>query len=400
MIAKKVYLKMKIKKILSMLMFNLSVIYASNHVSNCPDEAFIVLGEKYPSVGSISFNNDPHHGSGTLIDIQNSPGLENFAHLEGRVVLTAAHLFEDFPDPNALPDTYFSVKAGESIQASVHPHSVYIDSNTQYQVGFSSRDIAILILKDPVTNVKGAIVDIISPYDTLMDKVYASVGFGSTGHILSPYSISDDRKRGSFAYADGLHNMAPKSEFCTIKDDVGNDKRIPSGHTPGSLLDLQCYVDGIFLSTESTLKTYTTPSGIARGGDSGGGVFDDATGNLVAIISYGSSDRVEKTHFIEAPYFEHHKKWFENCIQKAQEEYKGMVAEAQATLTENDFVSFMQDNPRPEIPKPLEKSMFDTLMNDRSSLEQILNSGQSVDSSNVVISFHKDWIFDTLSTVS
>lgn len=375
-------------KILTLLLSSIYSLHASNHVSDCPDRDFVNLGKQYPCVGNVSFEGDPFSASGTLVNTQSSKGLENFSHLNGRIVITAAHIFEEFLEESDTPRAQFRLDNEDVISGTTYIPQEYLNYYREFEYGRNSHDIAILVLDTPITSISGAIVSLNQHYDTLLNQLYCSVGYGMTGHAFSSLEIMDDLKRGSFSYAHPSKNQSVNGIEKIIVSEYGEKKRIPDSRIREAILNLQCHKEG-------TNSFYKKPAGLSSNGDSGGGLFHAETGKLIAVITGGAgpkNDQIE--HFVEEDFWETHKDILLNYIRNAQQEFDDTLREIRQTEGEDAVVDFKLAHARPEIPKIINRAMIDAVIGQKTG---DLNT---VWTENVVIDFHKKWILDTLRTIS
>lgn len=289
---------------LILLIFSPINLFASYHCSDCPDEDFINLGRNYPSVGYFS-SKIGILGSGTLVEL----GSEK---LQGRVVISCAHIFEDL-DGN---ETTFSIEGYPSVRGTPFPHPKYLELIKESEkedklLSPDSYDISLFILDAPILNLSLAQVDLDTPTESLLDSLYVSVGYGLTGHFFGKYLINDSNKRASYAYASPSENeQSDKEVELTICEEGEGGTSIIRKQTitqlKGSTLTLTPYMTGRVLSRfGGSHETFKKPAGIARNGDSGGGSFN-VQGKLIGVISGGAGRDLpveEETLVFKKSYF-------------------------------------------------------------------------------------------------
>ena len=253
-------------------------VHASCHVSDCPDEDFIALGNKFPSVGCFTSVSDGGiFGSGTFVDL-------GIPEIKGRSIITCAHIFHD-PVTGILKDSskkeiMFTLGGEGSFSGVFHTHPLYTRDYTSY-------DIALFILDAPIETISPSEIDLSTNPEDFLNQQFISVGFGITGHVLGKYSIFDLNRRASYSQAHLQDNPQDDVHFiaCVKQYDQVDEKKIT--RHKGSLLNLCPYILGKSVNENNTLETCSKPAGVSSSADSGGGCFSE-DGKLVSIISNGS----------------------------------------------------------------------------------------------------------------
>ena len=120
---------------------------ASCHVSDCSDQDFIELGKKFPAVGCFL-----NCGSGTLVNF-------GIPELNGRTVITCAHLFKDDED------MAFTIGDEGTINGIPLPHPKFTRYFKGVRLTSKSHDIALFILERPVKSITPAEIDLETPYE-------------------------------------------------------------------------------------------------------------------------------------------------------------------------------------------------------------------------------------------
>ena len=379
-----------IKILLSIILCLGSVAQASFHVSDHADKDFVALGQNYPAVGTLSFE-DGAQASGVLVDVTCFG--PDFTHLQGRVVLTAAHSFEDYLESDEpFPLLTFQMEGEEARPATVHMHPIFVDFYKKHGYGQTSYDIAVMILDKPV-NQRGAQLSLDMSFEDMLDHYYVSVGYGLSGHILSENAIMDCQKRASFAYASGFQdNVHLDSTIICFEE--GERKEVPVHSPKGSFLKLYPYVQD-WLS-EKPIISQDKVTGVAGSGDSGGGVFDE-NGFLVGVTSSsgcaGSSvhwfiehDVYEKSPRIQESFYEKHAFYKEEC-----DRLKNQPEELAMFLRHNTDLQSLSVFQKEDNIEHLFKSTKDIR-----SLDDVWSS---LSSDATIIAFHTDWILETLHQI-
>lgn len=370
-------------------------VQASCHVSDCPDEDFIALGNKFPSVGCFTSVSDGGiFGSGTVVDL-------GIPELKGRSILTCAHIFHD-PETGVLKDSskkdiLFTLGSEGSFRGIFHTHPLYTRDNHSY-------DIALFILDAPIETICSSEIDLNTNPEDFLNQQFISVGFGVTGHVLGKYSIFDLNRRASYSQAHLQDNPQDDVHFivCMKQYDQFEEKKIT--RHKGSVLSLCPYIFGKYVNENNTLETCNKPAGVSGPADSGGGCFSE-DGKLVSIISNGSdfitalgdSPPRDRETVLEQVYFDKYQNELEKMFQMQQELYEKMLSEIKQTHPEMlpDFLLF---NPLPpQMPKIIQLEEINNLLKPFYGLD-LFNSHDpnklnlSVSHETVLLSFHKEWL--------
>ncbi|HCI48961.1 MAG: hypothetical protein A2977_01180 [Alphaproteobacteria bacterium RIFCSPLOWO2_01_FULL_45_8] len=280
---------------------------ASTHCSECPDAAFIALGQQYRSVGAF-ISKTGICGSGTLVDL-GPPSLR------GKAVLTCAHIFETSPEELS----HISFQLDDHLitgKAFIHPRYLEVSRDKSPEtIDYTCYDLGLFLLDCPLLDIPLAPVRF-APVEQLINKVYASVGYGDTGHLLGNYLLRDGKKRGSYAWALPEINFSAETECTTImleRDGITKTLNQRVRTLPNHILFLTPF--------QPDITVYKTPAGVAGNGDSGGPAFDEQ-GNCIGIISGGNQapelDEDKKQYLIEETYFGQYPKLSQDFEKSAQ----------------------------------------------------------------------------------
>jgi hypothetical protein len=379
---------------LSMIVFGSAISFASCHVSNCPDQDFIDLAQKYPSVGCFS-TQEGIVGSGTLVDV----GPEE---LKGRVVVTCAHMFIDADAEKFL----FTVGDSKPCGGKYYVHPKYEeDDHEGTKICNDSFDIGVFILNEGLSNAALSCLDFETPYTDLLESNFVSVGFGHAGHVLGKHRIIDGSKRASYAHAHACDNPSQDQDIAlTIVSKAGEKTKTSFVIKKHATLMLTPYVFSREVDERNTLETFQNPSGVARSGDSGGGCFWVESDKLTGVISGGSDDLHALQYVMERHYFLKYQKALEEMVDEACIRYESELCDLKLTHPEK-VEAFLIENVQPKMPDVIEAHEMDALMKERYERNSFIPAEkeqqrfQMVDQRVVLVSFHKDWIMSVLSKV-
>lgn len=371
-----------------------AISFASSHVSNCPDQDFIDLAQKYPSVGYFS-TEAGIVGSGTLVDV----GPEE---LKGRVVVTCAHMFIDAD----AGDFLFTVGDSNPCGGQYYVHPKFEEQHHEGQkICNDSFDIGIFILNKGLDSAALSCLDFETPYTNLLESNFVSVGFGHTGHVLGKHRIIDGNKRASHAHAHARDNPSWDQDIAlTIVSEAGEKTNTSFVIKKHATLMLTPYVFSREVDGHNTLETFQNPSGVARSGDSGGGCFWARSEKLTGVISGGSDDLNALEYVMERHYFFKYQKALEEMVDEACIRYESDLCDLKLTHPEK-VEAFLIENVQPKMPDVIEAHEVDALMKERYEKNSFIPDEkeqqrfQMVDQRVVLVSFHKEWIMSVLSKV-
>ena len=197
----------------------------------------------FPNVGYFATADGIPFASGVLIDTKTP-------HLNGRVVLTASHVFSGFRE-----EVSFNM-GGQKLNGDAIPHPVYtILSETRLASGY---DIAFFFLERAVRNIPLATFNLNLSFDDILKTKYFSLcGFGRHNLLDTSSDFTDRTRRACYSFA---------SKELNYRDAY------------------QPRVSVINLSPDCFLE----PAGLSASGDSGGGMFLAEGGDLAGIIVTGT----------------------------------------------------------------------------------------------------------------
>ncbi len=340
--------------------------HASYHFSNDPDEVFINLAKKFPSVGHFSLPNHPSFGSGTLVDV-------GIPELANRVVITCAHIFDE-EDSNKV---VFTCGDEEPVKGKAFIHPQYAEVYKEHEWAPSSHDISVFVLERPLTSIPSAQIDE-SPYQDLISKFIIQVGYGMTSHFLGKYSIMDQEKRASYSYVPShahYNNLQDIEKTLGFKTISGEPYQVKFTFPAGSQLTVTPWKSVTFINNEQPVMEFSrAPSGVACMGDSGGGCFNE-DGLFLGVISGGSVDSFKKEYVIKAEHYQRYKSFFDKNFEELKE-----ISQENEAIKGPLIVSDIN---------PYFTPFYEA--NSASSNQFLISNGKIS-----LFSFHKQWIIETL----
>lgn len=340
------------KKLIILLLFIITTIatQASMHVDELPDESYLDLGKKFPSVGYFYREGEEAAicGSGTLINT-------GIPQLKGRVILTAAHVLYSKEKGTR---TFSFCLNGERSSGLVFLHPNYKQlmriASAHRIASEMYADIAIFLTDKPLKGPSAELVGCDLSYESSLDQYLTTVGYGVTGHVDGVYRIFDDQRRASWSFTSSLSNqyyLHPYEQ--NYEHTIGDDIKI-SGK-------LSAPAKAILVSgpPDEDITLYR-PLGVSSKGDSGGGVFN-YEGKLIAIVQSGVMHREDNVFLIPYAFYQQSPSGFDKMVSRFEKE------DNFRTIFESNIDSYLKDR--------LQK----TFPHERSGIK-------------VFINYHKDWL--------
>lgn len=157
------------------------------YIINKPDSDYVEYGKQFPSVGRFSYDDILDYASGVLIET-------GYPELDGRIVLTVAHNFDDVKSQTVSFTTDFGSSRGKFFLHEGYKSISVKDENTGKTKEGTINDIAFFLLDQKIVGNPLALINLESVLSPNECKTITIAGYGATAHLMNTFDIVNSSK--------------------------------------------------------------------------------------------------------------------------------------------------------------------------------------------------------------